>query len=141
MRVPTPSVILSRVRPRYLIVDDSPAFLAAAQNLLEHQGLAVVGVAANAGECLRSVDQLAPDVILVDVDLGNESGFDLARRLARRGIRAELIFISMHAADDYVDLIASSGAAGFVAKSDLSRATIERALIEAPEAGRHRADG
>jgi DNA-binding NarL/FixJ family response regulator len=141
MRAPTPGVILRRVRPRYLIVDDSPAFLTAARNLLEHQGLAVVGVAANVCECLRSVDQLAPDVILVDVDLGNDSGFDLARRLARRRIRAELIFISMHAADDYADLIASSGAAGFVAKSDLSRATIERALIGAPEAGRHPADG
>lgn len=120
------------MRARYLIVDDSPAFLSAARNLLEQQGLAVVGVAANVCECLRSVDQLAPDVILVDVDLGNDSGFDLARRLARRGIRAELIFISMHAGEDYADLIASSGAAGFVAKSELSRAAIEQALSGNP---------
>jgi DNA-binding NarL/FixJ family response regulator len=140
MRVPTPSVILRGVRPRYLIVDDSPAFLSAARNLLERQGLAVVGVAANVSECLRRVDQLAPDVILVDVDLGNESGFELARRLARRGIRADVIFISMHAADDYADLIAASGAAGFVSKSEFSRSAIERTLIAAPTIGRKKAD-
>jgi DNA-binding NarL/FixJ family response regulator len=127
------------MRPRYLIVDDSPAFLSAARNLLEREGLAVVGVAANVSECLRSVDQLAPDVILVDIDLGSDSGFELARRLARRRIRADVIFISMHAADDYTDLIAASGAAGFVSKSELSRATIERALSGASSAGRHQA--
>ena len=124
------------MRPRYLIVDDSPAFLSAARDLLERQGLAVVGVAANVRECLRSVDQLAPDVILVDIDLGNDNGFELACRLARRGIRADVIFISMHAADDYADLIAASGAAGFVSKSELSRSTIERTLIGAPPASR-----
>ena len=128
------------MRPRYLIVDDSPAFLSAARNLLEREGLAVVGVAANTSECLRSVDQLAPDVILVDIDLGNDNGFELGRRLARRGIRADVIFISMHAADDYADLIAASGAAGFVAKSELSRSTIERTLIDAPAIGRRRAE-
>ena len=140
MRAPTPSVILRPVRPRYLIVDDNTAFLSAARNLLERQGLAVVGVAANVSECLRSVDQLAPDVILVDVDLGRENGFELARRLTRRGIRADVVFISMHAADEYSDLVAASGAAGFVSKSELSRATIERALIEAPAAGGFQAE-
>ncbi|MGH2881389.1 MAG: response regulator [Solirubrobacteraceae bacterium] len=135
------AVILRWVRPRYLIVDDNPAFLSAARNLLEREGLAVVGVAGNVSECLRNVDQLSPDVILVDVDLGTESGFELARRLARRGIRADVIFISMHAADDYADLIDSSGAAGFVSKAGLSRATIEQALVGTPTAGRHQADG
>jgi DNA-binding NarL/FixJ family response regulator len=140
MRTPTASVILRGVRPRYLIVDDSPAFLSAARNLLEREGLAVVGVAASTSECLRSVDQLAPDVILVDIDLGTDNGFELARRLARRGIRADVIFISMHAADDYAELIAASGAAGFVPKSELSRATIERTLIAAPTTARRQAD-
>jgi DNA-binding NarL/FixJ family response regulator len=124
------------VRTRYLIVDDSPVFLSAARTLLERQGLAVVGVAGNVSECLRSVDQLAPDVILVDIDLGTDTGFELARRLARRGVRADVIFISMHAADDYADLIAASGAAGFVPKSELSRSTIERTLVGASAAGR-----
>lgn len=135
MRAGLAAVILRWMRPRYLIVNDSPAFLSAAKNLLERQGLAVVGVAANVSECLRSVDQLAPDVILVDIDLGSDSGFEVARRLARRGIRADVIFISMHTADDYADLIAASGAAGFVSKSELSRKTIEQTLIEAPAAG------
>jgi DNA-binding NarL/FixJ family response regulator len=132
MRAPTPSVILRRVGPRYLIVDDSSAFLAAARTLLERQGLSVVGVATNVSECLRCVDRLDPDVILMDIDLEHDSGFELARRLARRGIRAEVIFISTHVADDFADLIATSRAAGFLSKSDLSAAAIERMLITSP---------
>jgi two-component system, NarL family, nitrate/nitrite response regulator NarL len=128
MRRSAPSVILRLVRRRYLIVDDSLQFLTAARTLLERQGLWVVGVAATASECLRCAEQLAPDVILVDVDLGHENGFDLARRLARRGISAEVIFISMHAGDDYAEIIAESGAAGFLPKSALSKEAIERVL-------------
>ena len=66
---------------RCVIVDDSPAVLRAASDLLEGQGFAVVGVAATAEEALRRVEELRPDVVLVDIDLGPESGFDLARRL------------------------------------------------------------
>ena len=76
MREPRLSVILLRVRLRYLIVDDSASFLAASRRLLEREGLNVVGVASTIRECLRRVSELGPDVILVDVDLGEDSGFD-----------------------------------------------------------------
>ena len=113
------------MRLRYLIVDDSASFLAASRRLLERQGLNVVGVASTTRECLRRVSELAPDVILVDVDLGEDSGFELARRLARLSIGSDVIFISMHPVDDYGDLVAGSGALGFLTKADLSRETIE----------------
>ena len=67
---------------RCVIVDDSPAVLRAASELLERQGIAVVGVAANCEEAVRLMERVEPDVVLVDIDLGPESGFDLARRLA-----------------------------------------------------------
>ena len=66
---------------RCVIVDDSPGFVAAARSLLERQGLRVLGVASNCAEGLRLAAELRPDVVLVDIDLGGESGFELARRL------------------------------------------------------------
>ena len=70
---------------RCLLVDDNEAFLEAASVLLEREGLTVVGVASSIAEALRQVRALRPDVILVDIGLGDESGFDLARLLARDG--------------------------------------------------------
>ena len=67
---------------RCLIVDDNASFLDAATNLLEREGLDVVGVASTSDEALRQAEELRPDVVLVDIMLGTESGFDLARRLA-----------------------------------------------------------
>lgn len=131
MREPRLSVILLRVRLRYLIVDDSASFLAASRRLLEREGLNVVGVASTIRECLRRVSELGPDVILVDVDLGEDSGFELARRLARRAVGSDVIFISMHPVDDYADLIAKSGALGFLTKADLSREAIEELVRNA----------
>jgi DNA-binding NarL/FixJ family response regulator len=100
---------------RCVIVDDSPRFLEAARGLLERQRLSVVGVAGSVAEAIRRVDECRPDVVLVDLALGTESGFDLARRL-----RARVILISTHAEQDYADLIAASPAVGFLSKSDLS---------------------
>ena len=70
---------------RCLIVDDSDTFLRAASVLLEGEGVTVAGVASNSAEALRQARALRPDVILVDVGLGEESGFDLARQLAQDG--------------------------------------------------------
>jgi DNA-binding NarL/FixJ family response regulator len=114
-----------------LIVDDSPRFLDAARGLLQRQGITVVGVAANGAEALRRTEELRPDVILVDIDLGGESGFALASRLGDDGAGASsrVILVSTHAEEDYADLIAASPAIGFVAKSTLSADAI-RDLME-----------
>ncbi|MDQ1484341.1 MAG: hypothetical protein QOJ62_34, partial [Actinomycetota bacterium] len=74
-------VDLGRAPLRCLIVDDSETFRDAARRLLERDGLAVVGMASTLAEGLRSARDLKPDVTLIDVHLGAESGFDLARRL------------------------------------------------------------
>jgi DNA-binding NarL/FixJ family response regulator len=107
---------------RCLLVDDSHAFLEAANLLLEREGVAVVGVASNGAEALRQTRALRPDVILLDITLGDESGFDLARLLTRDGPGGspEVIMISTRDETDYTELIAESPAAGFLAKSELS---------------------
>ena len=119
---------------RFLLVDDNDAFLKAARALLELEGMTVVGVASNTAEALRQTRALRPDVILVDVGLGDESGFDLARLLAwnGQGGSADVIMISARAETDYTELIAESPAAGFLAKSELSARAIGRILGHTP---------
>ncbi len=119
---------------RYLLVDDNHAFLEAASVLLEREGVTVVGVASSIAEALRQARALRPDVILVDIGLGDESGFDLARFLARdgQGVDAEVILISTHSEADYSELIAESPAAGFLAKTELSARGISRVLGHTP---------
>jgi CheY-like chemotaxis protein len=119
-----------RMPLRCLLVDDNDAFLEAASVLLEREGVTVVGVASSTAEALRQAHALRPDVILVDIGLGDESGFDVARLLARdgQGGSAEVIMISARAETDYAELIAESPAAGFLAKSELSARGIGRIL-------------
>jgi CheY-like chemotaxis protein len=112
---------------RCLIVDDNPHFLQAARALLEQEGLQIVGVASTGAEALVRVAELHPDVTLVDVDLGETSGFELTRRLGNYPHldAGHLILISVQAEDDLADLIEASPAIGFVGKPALSAAAIE----------------
>jgi DNA-binding NarL/FixJ family response regulator len=107
-----------------LIIDDSVDFLDAASGLLECQGIAVVGVASTSAEALRRIEELRPDVILVDINLGLESGFDIAEQLHRDSPTAPVILISTHSEEDFADMIATSPAVGFLGKSTLSCAAI-----------------
>jgi CheY-like chemotaxis protein len=107
-----------------LIVDDSVEFLRAARSLLEREGLAVVGVAASCSDALERIGELGPDIVLVDIDLGTESGFEVARRIAKAA-PPSVILISTHAEDDFAELIAESPAAGFISKSELSASAVQ----------------
>jgi CheY-like chemotaxis protein len=115
--------------PRSLLVDDNSRFLAAARELLEREGLEVVGVASTIAEATRLVGALDPDVCLVDIDLGNESGFDLARQLSTGANRSpHVILISAYPERDFADMIAESPAIGFLSKPELSAARVQAIL-------------
>jgi CheY-like chemotaxis protein len=124
---------------RCLIVDDNSGFLRAASALLEQEGLRVVGVASTGAEAVRCAADLHPDVTLVDIDLGVDSGFEVARRLFDDPSvdPGQLILISAHAQDDFADLIEASPAVGFLVKSALSATAIER-LLRPPDDARDR---
>ena len=109
---------------RCLIVDDSEEFLASAKRLLSAQGLAVVGVASSGVEAVRLAERLLPDVALVDVELGEEDGLDVARRLAKHVPPSQVVLISSHPEDEIGDLLAGNPAAGFLPKTALSAAAI-----------------
>jgi DNA-binding NarL/FixJ family response regulator len=117
---------------RCLIIDDNPRFLDTARRLLERDGIMVVGVGATSDDAVRLADELRPDVTLIDIDLGDENGFAVTRRLAQleRTPAGKLILVSTHAENDFADLIAASPAIGYVQKSALSAQAIY-ALTEA----------
>jgi DNA-binding NarL/FixJ family response regulator len=112
-----------------LIVDDHPSFLAAARLLLEAEGFAVVGVAADGASAVAETLRLAPDVVLLDVGLPDLNGFEVAARLRDAGAASAIVFTSTRDRSDFGRAITESGARGFVAKGELSGTAVE-ALIE-----------
>lgn len=113
---------------RIVIVDDDPSFLEAARALLEADGATVAGTASTLASAVRQVDSLRPDVVLIDIRLGAESGFAVARQLAAGDSHAALIMISTYAETDYADLLAESPVIGFLPKVALSGPAIRRIL-------------
>jgi CheY-like chemotaxis protein len=104
-----------------LIVDDSAPFRDLAERILARDGLTVVGTAATGAEALATAASLRPQVALVDVNLGAESGFEVARQLRPAGTRQpSVVLMSTHSADEFADLIAQSPAVGFLPKESLS---------------------
>jgi DNA-binding NarL/FixJ family response regulator len=122
---------------RCLIVDDDDGFLDVARDLLEREQINVVGVASNSAGAIRLMAAARPDVMLIDVNLGEESGFDLVDSITGAGPQASpiLILISTYTLDDYIDLPVP-GATAFVRKSELSGTAIRRILVDAGESGR-----
>jgi len=112
-----------------LIVDDSPEFLEAARQLLADDGVIVVGFAATSDQALDKTLALRPDVALVDIELGAESGFDVAQRLA--GLPhggPPVVLISAESGTELAELVDASGALGFVSKTELSGDAIRKLL-------------
>jgi DNA-binding NarL/FixJ family response regulator len=110
-----------------IIVDDYQPFLKVARANLERQGMAVIGVASNGTEALRQARELSPDVALVDISLGTESGFDVAREIHPYvGIVILISSDDHYADDDYAEIIAGSPAVGFLSKASLSADAISQ---------------
>ena len=115
---------------RALIVDDNSSFLNVARAVLQREGVCVAGTASTAAEALLEAERLQLDVILVDITLAGESGFELARRLVERngGGDPAVILISTHSEADFAELIADSPARAFLPKCELSAAALRRIL-------------
>jgi DNA-binding NarL/FixJ family response regulator len=130
--------MLTSVDLSCLIVDDNAQYLEAATDLLRREGITVLGVASTIAEALQKAGELQPDVSLVDIDLGDESGFDLAERLAAvpSSKPARVILISTYSEMDFADLITASAAIGFISKSELSARTLYDALEQHPDGER-----
>ena len=111
-----------------LIVDDHPSFRASARTLLESEGFDVVGEAADGGSAVEQTRALAPDLVLLDVQLPDIDGFEVASRVTHNDGGPAVILVSSRDAGDYGALVESSGARGFVAKDELSGPRIREML-------------
>jgi DNA-binding NarL/FixJ family response regulator len=119
-----------------LIVDDSPEFLEAARQLLSEDGITVVGFAATSVQAVEATLALRPDIALVDIDLGAESGLDVARRLTELPHGGPpVVLISAESGSELAELVDASGALGFVSKTDLSGDAIRKALARTDSGG------
>ena len=133
MRLRGGRVTLVDVTVSVLIVDDSPSFVEAARLLLARDGCEVVGTASASAEAIALVEELGPQVALVDIHLAGESGFDVARELSRHDPAREtsVVLMSTHSESEFADLLADSPAAGFIAKERLSCDAIRTVLAGA----------
>jgi CheY-like chemotaxis protein len=121
---------------RCLIVDDNARFAQTARELLQEDGIDVLGVAGGGEEAVRLARELRPDLALVDIDLGGESGLDVAFRLRAdepEALADAVILISTHAHDEFAELIAASPAVGFIAKAELGADSIDALLGRSPQ--------
>jgi DNA-binding NarL/FixJ family response regulator len=112
-----------------LIVDDHPSFRGMAKALLESEGFDVVGEAADGASALVAARELHPDVILLDVQLPDIDGFEVAAQLTKNGNSPAIVITSSRDACDFGSLVANSGARGFIPKAELSAEAVS-ALLE-----------
>ena len=115
------------VKHTVLIVDDHPSFRSSARAILEEDGFEVIAEAENGTEALRLLRSLRPDVVLLDVQLPDMTGFDVCQGCGDLDGTA-IVLVSSRESDDYGDLIVSSGARGFLPKAELSGAAVEALL-------------
>jgi DNA-binding NarL/FixJ family response regulator len=116
------------VRRSVLIVDDHEGFRSWARTLLELQGYAVVGEAADGRSAIAACRALRPEVMLLDIRLPDIDGFEVTRRLAAEGDSTTVVLVSSRDAADYGGQVASSGAHGFIGKAELSGPALEAVL-------------
>jgi DNA-binding NarL/FixJ family response regulator len=130
------------MKRRVLIVDDHAVFRHSARRMLEADGYEVVGEAGDGDSAIAAVQRLRPDVVLLDVQLPDIDGFDVADRLTASRDAPIVVLTSSRDGSDFGQLVSRSGARGFVAKDELSGAAIERMLPGASAAGaKHRTLG
>lgn len=112
-----------------LIVDDHRTFRETARFLLESEGFHVVGEAENGESAVAQATSLAPELILLDVQLPDIDGFQVARRVTGSPPAPAVIMVSSRDDSDFGPLVAASGARGFVTKAELSGDRL-RAILE-----------
>jgi len=111
-----------------MIVDDHRSFRDAARRVLAREGFEIVGEAVDGETALAAIPELRPDVVLLDVQLPDIDGFEVASRLTAADDAPLIVMTSSREAADFGPLIEQSGARGFVPKADLSGPAISAVL-------------
>ena len=120
--------ISSEMAITVLIVDDHPSFRASARMLLEAEGFEVVGEAPDGQSAIEAVGKLRPQMVLLDVQLPDIDGFEVAARITANGSAPAVVLTSSRDVDDLGPLGESAQVRGFIPKSELSGAALEALL-------------
>jgi DNA-binding NarL/FixJ family response regulator len=107
-----------------LIVDDHSAFRSMARALLESEGFAVVGEAADGAEAIAAVEDLRPAIVLLDIQLPDLDGFEIADRLSARTDAPAVVLVSTRTASAYGARLETTSARGFISKTALTGAAL-----------------
>ena len=116
---------------RLLIVDDHEPFRSFVASVLDGARFDVVGVAEDGESALDAVDALAPDLVLLDIQLPGIDGFEVAERLAARTGHPEVVLTSTRDAEDFGARLRNAPVRGFIPKHQMSVESIE-AVLSAP---------
>jgi two-component system nitrate/nitrite response regulator NarL len=126
----------SRRNIRVFLVDDHPIVREGVRSFLTNHSISVVGEASDAKEALRKIKKLAPDVVVLDVNLPSIDGGELARRLRLLVPDSKLIAFSMHSSEEFVVRMARCGVQGYVTKDEPAGELLE-AIKHVHEGGLH----
>jgi DNA-binding NarL/FixJ family response regulator len=118
----------ARTTRRVLVVDDHAGFRRCVAGLLAAEGFEVVGEAEDGAAAVSLARELAPELVLLDIQLPDTDGFAVTDELLEIDPRMNVVLVSSRDRSAYGPLIERSGARGFVAKSDLSGETLEAVL-------------
>lgn len=119
--------------PALLLADDNPALLSNLVQMLQAE-YKVVAAFPDGTSVLDNVAVLHPDIVILDISLGDMTGFEVARRLQRDRCSAKIIFLTVHEDLDFVNAAFDIGACGYVFKSRVSEDLI-RAISTVFEGG------
>jgi DNA-binding NarL/FixJ family response regulator len=117
------------MRPSVLIVDDHAAFRSAARQILAAEGFTILGEAADGASAVQKVRELRPDVVLLDIQLPDLNGFEVAERLAEEERTPAVVFVSSRGASAFRWRLAANPRWRFIAKSELSGESLAAALV------------
>jgi DNA-binding NarL/FixJ family response regulator len=111
---------------RVVLVDDHPAVRLGIRKLLERAGdFQVVGDAQNGEQALRLIREQRPDVVLLDIELPDLKGYEVARRITDEGPAVKILALSAYANKQYILKMFSSGAVGYLMKEEAPQQIVE----------------
>jgi len=121
------------MRRRILVIDDNTAFRRALGRVLETERFTVIAEAATGASGVQLAREHQPDLVIVDVQLPDTDGFDVAEQLAALHLPMEVILTSGLDSSDLGSLVAESSALGFIPKAELSVHAVDALLREGAE--------
>jgi two-component system response regulator DegU len=111
---------------RVVLADDHPVVRGGIRSLLERAAdISIVGEASTGGEALRLVEEMSPDILLLDMELPDVKGIEVAQQLRQMGSTVKILVLSAHDDPFYIRELLESGASGYLVKEEAPETIVE----------------